>query len=95
MIFCLILAGDLKVILEFGSVTFLLVSMLMAFANFKIYKLTKSSLTLTIIAIVGLAFGTILIIYYEITTQIEQLYFIAGLYVLLTLGAWLFSKYKK
>lgn len=93
--FVLILIGDLKVILEFGSVTFLLVSMLMAFANFKIYKLTESSLILTIVAIIGLAFGTILIIYYEATTQIEQVYFIAGLYLFLTFGAWLFSKLNK
>jgi hypothetical protein len=41
---------------------------------------------------IGLLFGMLLILYYEITTQIEQLYFIAGLYLLLTLGAWIFSK---
>jgi len=38
--------------------------------------------------------GMVLILYYEYTTQIEQLYFIAGLYILLTFGAWLFSKFK-
>ena len=89
--FSLILVGDLRVILEFGSVTFLLVSMLMAFTNFKIYKLTHSSLILTILALIGLAIGTILILYYEATTQIEQVYFISGLYISLTFGAWLFS----
>lgn len=93
--FCLILAGDLKVILEFSSVTFLLISFLMAFANFKIYKKTNSSLTLTIIAMIGLFSATVLILYYEATTQIEQIYFIGGLYALLTLGAWLFSRFKK
>lgn len=92
--FCLILVGDLKIILEFGSVTFLLVSLLMAFANFKIYKLTDSSLILTISAMIGLAIGTILIIYYELTTQIEQVYFILIIYTILTFGAWLFSKIK-
>ena len=90
--FCLILAGNLKVILEFGSVTFLLVSMLMAYANFKIHHLTNSSLTLTVLAMVGLAIGTILIIYYEATTQMEQVYYIAGLYTLLTFGAWIFAR---
>lgn len=89
--FCLILIGDLKIILEFGSVTFLLVSMIMAYANFKIYKLTNSSLILSTIAIIGLAGGMILIIYYEATTQVEQLYFIGGIYLVLTFGAWLFS----
>ncbi len=93
--FCLILIGNLKVILEFGSVTFLLVSMIMAYTNFKIYKLTNSSLILTILAMIGLAMGTLLILYYELTTQVEQLYFIFGLYILLTFGAWLFSKLNK
>lgn len=90
--FSLILAGNLKVILEFGSVTFLLVSFLMAYANFKIYKKTNSTLVLTILAMVVLFLGMVLIVYYEATTQIEQLYFIAGLYLLLTFGAWIFSK---
>ncbi|MCD6190876.1 MAG: amino acid permease, partial [Sulfurimonas sp.] len=89
--FMLIIAGSLKVILEFGSVTFLLVSFLMAFANFKIRKKTDSSLTLTLLAMFGLLMGTAFIIYYEATTQIEQLYFIGAIYALLTLGAWLFS----
>jgi amino acid transporter len=93
--FCLILAGSLEVILEFGSVTFLLVSLLMAYANYKIYKQTNSSRAVTIIALAGLATGTLLIIYYEATTRIEQLYFIGGLYSLLTLASWLFSLGRK
>ncbi|MAD41451.1 MAG: amino acid permease [Arcobacter sp.] len=93
--FVLILLGDLKVILEFSSVTFLLVSLLMAYANFKIYKKTSSSLFITILAILGLLLGMILILYYEYTTQVEQLYFIGGLYIVLTLGAFLYSKRKK
>jgi len=89
--FILILVGDLKVILEFSSVTFLLVSLLMAIANFKIYRKTSSSLTITILAIVGLFIGMVLILYYEYTIQIEQLYFIGGLYILLTMGAWIYA----
>lgn len=89
--FVLILLGDLKVILEFSSVTFLLVSLLMAYANFKIYKKTSSSLFITILAMTGLLLGMVLILYYEYTTQVEQLYFIGGLYIVLTLGAFLYS----
>jgi len=89
--FSLILVGNLKVILEFGSVTFLLVSFLMAYANFKIYKKTSSSLTITLLAIIGLFVGIVLILYYEYTTQVEQLYFIGGLYILLTFGAFIYS----
>lgn len=93
--FILILAGSLKVILEFSSVTFLLISFLMAFANFKIRTKTDSSLFVTTLAMSGLLMGTVFIIYYEATTQIEQLYFIGSIYLLLTLGAWLFSRFKK
>ncbi|VAW40477.1 cationic amino acid transporter (cat-2), partial [hydrothermal vent metagenome] len=53
----LILIGGLKLILEFGSITFLLVSLLMAIANFKIRDKTNSSLVLTLAAIVGLSMG--------------------------------------
>ena len=90
--FFLILIGDLKIILEFGSVTFLLVSLIMAYSNFKIYDKTSSSLTITIIAMIGLIVGLVLILYYEYTTQIEQLYFIGGIYIVLTLGAFGYSK---
>jgi len=87
----LIVIGNLKVILEFGSVTFLLVSLLMAYANHKIYKQTNSSRILTLLAIVGLAIGTVLIIYYEATTQIQQVYFIGGIYIILTFASWIYS----
>ena len=92
--FCLILIGDLKIILEFGSVTFLLVSILMAYSNFKIYKKTKSSLIIIAISIISLTTATILIIYYQSTTHIEQVYFTLGLFIILSILAWLFSKFK-
>lgn len=87
--FALILAGNLEVILEFGSITFLLVSFLMACANFKIRKITNSSALLTVISLLGLATGTALIFYYEYENQPEQIIFIGGLYALLTIGAWI------
>ena len=90
--FLLVLAGNLVVILEFGSVTFLLVSMLMAYANFKIRHLTGSSAIISILSMLGLMLGMVLIIYFELSNQPEQLFFIAGLYALLTAGAWVFSR---
>ncbi len=90
--FLLVLAGNLKVILEFGSVTFLLVSLLMAYANFKIRKKTQSSTAITLLALFSLSGGTALILYYEISEQREQMYFITGIYILLTLGSYFFSK---
>jgi len=93
--FILVLAGSLEVILEFGSMTFLLVSLLMAYANFKIRKETGSSTILTVLSIFGLSLGAILIAYYELTTQPQQLVFILSLYILLTFGSWLYSRMNK
>jgi amino acid transporter len=90
----LILVGGLRLILEFGSITFLFVSLLMALANFKIRKKTHSSTLFTLISIFGLFTGATLIIFYEYQTQPEQLLFIVILYVILTLGAWSYAKIK-
>lgn len=87
----LIMIGGLELILEFGSITFLLVSLLMALANFKIREKTGSATSLTLIAIVGLALGAVLILYYELHSRPVQMLFILGLYVTLTAGAWRFS----
>ena len=56
----LILIGGLRLILEFGSITFLIVSLLMAIANFKIRQKTNSSTLTTLVAIGGLLIGTIM-----------------------------------
>jgi amino acid transporter len=92
--FFLVLAGSLQVILEFGSVTFLLVSLLMACANYKINDLTGSSKLITVISIIGLMIGTILIFYYEFNNQLQQMVFIGVIYMLLTVGSWLYSRNK-
>lgn len=92
--FLLVLSGNLELILEFGSITFLLVSLLMAYANYTIRDVTNSSPVITIISFIGLLFGTILIFYYEFSNQPRQMFFIAGLYALLTLSSWLYSRDK-
>ncbi len=88
----LILIGGLELILEFGSITFLLVSLLMAIANYKIRDKTDSSKFLTALAIIGLGIGGILILYYEFTNKWEQMLAIIILYIILAFGAWRFSK---
>lgn len=88
----LILIGGLELILEFGSVTFLLVSLLMAIANYKIKDKTKSSAIITVLAIAGLSLGSVLILYYELKNKWEQMAAIVVLYILLTAGAWFYSK---
>lgn len=93
--FLLILSGNLRQILEFGSVTFLLVSLLMAVANFKKRESTGSSTTLTLLTIAGLSIGTFCILYFEARHQPEQLYFILSIYALLTLAAWVYAKNRR
>ncbi|MEZ5528702.1 MAG: APC family permease [Porticoccaceae bacterium] len=90
--FLLVLSGSLQEILEFGSITFLLVSLLMAFANFRIRAATRSSTPITLLSVVGLAVGTGLILIYEAQNQPKQLLFILGLYAILSLGAWLYAE---
>jgi len=87
----LVMVGGLELILEFGSITFILVSLLMAIANFKIRKKTNSSKILTILSMVGLGIGGILILYYEFTTKLEQMLAIIFLYIILAIGAWIYS----
>ena len=92
MAFILILSGSLQIILEFGSITFLLVSLLMAYANYRIRDLTHSSRIITILSMLGLLLGTSLILYYEVNNQPQQLIYMVGLYGLLTVAAWLYAK---
>jgi len=88
----LIVIGGLRLILEFGSITFLLSSLLVAYANFYIRNKTHSSTFLTILAIFGLGTSTILILYYEAKEKPEQMIFILFMYFLLGLGAYLYAK---
>jgi len=91
----LIAVGGLRLILEFGSITFLLVSLLMAIANFKIRAQTNSSTLVTILSILGLLLGTILILHYEYQSNQEQLFFILVLYIVLSLGAWGYARIQR
>lgn len=93
--FSLIAMGNLEVILEFGSITFILVSWLMAFANLKIRVKTNSSLAIIILSLIALFLGASLIVYYEINSDIKQIYSTCMIYFILTLGAWLYSKFRK
>ena len=90
--FGLILSGSLRVILEFGSITFLLVSFLMAWTNYKIRLKTHSHPLITLLALFGLAGGTFFILYYEATKHPEQLVFVGVIYALLTAGAYAYAR---
>lgn len=90
--FFFVLMGNLESILQFGSITFILISFLMAYANFTIRHKTKSSSLITILAMLALAMAGILILYYEFTTKTHEMIVIIGVYALLTLGAWMYSR---
>ena len=92
MAYLLILSGGLQVILEFGSITFILVSLLMAFANYRKREETKSSTIMTLLAIAGLMVAGLLILYFEFTQNREQLYYILGIYAVLGAGSYLYTK---
>jgi amino acid transporter len=91
----LILVGGLELILEFGSITFLLISLLMAIANDKMRRQTQSSRVFTMLAIIALAVGGGLILYYEFTHEFKQMMAIVALYIILTFGALIFARRKK
>ena len=90
----IILIGGLELILEFGSITFLLVSILMAIANYKIRKQTKSSTSITLLSIIGLSTGGVLILYYEFTDKWMEMLAIIFLYAVFAIGAWTYSNKK-
>ena len=88
----LILTGGLQTILEFGSITFIIVSMLMALANFKIRKETGTNGALALTAVVGLSFGGGCLLYYEWTTEWTNLLYILSIYSILSVFAWIYSR---
>jgi len=93
--FVLLATGGLQVILEFGSITFIIVSLLMAYTNYKKRIETNSSLALTIVAFIGLLAAGLLIVYFEFTQNKEQFLFIIIIYILLGIGAYFYSKKNK
>lgn len=88
----LILSGGLRLLVEFGSITFLIVSLLMAIINFNIKEKTNSSALITTFAIIGLAAGSLFILYYELRHDCQQMVAILIVYIALALIAWLYSK---
>ena len=91
--FVLILTGGLETILEFGSITFIAVSFLMAYANFKIRKQTNTKGVYAVLAMVGLFVAGVSILYYELTTEPQKMVYIFGLYGILIVMALIYSKY--
>ncbi|MCB9235587.1 MAG: amino acid permease [Bacteroidia bacterium] len=90
--FALILSGGLQIILEFGSITFIIVSFLMAYSNYVKRAETKTHIFPAMVAMVGLLLGGILIFYYEATEAPEQLIYIFSIYLILVVAAWIYAR---
>jgi len=93
--FVLLATGGLQVILEFGSITFIIVSLLMAYTNHKKRRETNSSPLITIAALLGLFIAAVIIVHFEFNENKEQFLFIIAIYVLLGTGAFIYSKKNK
>ena len=64
----------------------------MAYANYRKRKETKSSQLMTLLAISGLAMAGLLILYFEYAHNTQQLLYILGIYALLALGSYMYSR---
>jgi hypothetical protein len=92
MAYLLVAAGGLVLILEFSSLTFILVSFLMALANLRIRDKTDSRLSLTLAALLGLGGAGALLVYYQLATDPLHLGVTLALYVAIALSARLYAK---
>lgn len=88
----LIFSGELQLLLEFGSITFILVSFLMAVANYKMRKETNTQAVIALIALIGLFAAGVTILAYEFTHNIKQLGYILSVYACVIGMAYLYSK---
>lgn len=88
----LIVIGSLRLILEFGSITFLLVCFLMALTNHLKRHETGAHPWATVLSMTGLGAATVLILIYEARHSPEQLAFVLGLYGVLTAMAAIYAR---
>ena len=93
--FLLVIIGGLQIILEFGSITFIIASFLMAVANFKKRKETDSHVILTLVAMICLFVAGVLILGFKLMHAPEQLGAIAVIYVILIVGALIRSRLQR
>jgi len=88
----MVLLGGLEELLEFSSITFILVSLLMAYANFVKRKETGTHAALAIGAVVLLAIGMLAILRYQWLFHIRALVVTFGLYAALGIGAAIYAR---
>ena len=92
MAFIVVATGGLELILEFGSLTFILVSFLVALANLRVRDKTGASLPVALASLIGLGAGGVLIAHYQLTTDPFHFAVTLTLYGVITLLAWLYAR---
>lgn len=93
MAFIVVATGGLELILEFGSLTFILVSFLVALANLRIRDKTGASLLASLASLVGLGSAGVLIAHYQLTTDPFHLAVTLTLYGVIALFAGLYARW--
>jgi amino acid transporter len=90
----LVLSGRLELIIEFGSLTFICVSLLMAISNFRVRKHTGTSVPAALVAIVSLAGAGACIVGWQAFEEPAHLAVTVGVAVALGGGALWFAARK-
>ncbi|MFT6397539.1 MAG: amino acid transporter [Bradymonadia bacterium] len=88
----LVLTGGLDLILEFGSLTFMLVSLLMAVANLKIREHTGANLWVGLLAVAALVSGVLLIISWQLRTDLSHFIVTLGVGVAVVVGSMIYAR---
>jgi amino acid transporter len=84
--------GGLELIASFSSMTFLLVSIAVCVANFRLRKVTKTALTPIIFGIALMASTVILLVRYLLDGHGRTLGFIGAAYAVIALAFWFFQR---
>ncbi|MCB0795827.1 MAG: APC family permease [Flavobacteriales bacterium] len=89
--FLLILSGGLQLILEFGSITFIIVSFFMARANYKVRRKTNTRAFIALFAMLALMLACVAVLWFEYQENRPQLIAILGIYSVLFIGSYGYS----
>jgi len=84
--------GGLEAILEFSSITFIIASLLMAWANLKMRRETRTSGSIAVLAVLALGASAAAILWYQWRTHPGSLAVTLGLYLALTMAAAAFAR---
>jgi len=85
--FCMVIVGGLEELLEFSIITFIIVSLVMAYANFVKREQTGTHPALAIAVMAFLGMGMFAILAYQWLFHAKALWVTLGIYVVLGIGA--------